>query len=73
VQVHLDGCFSAKHLKACGAREDEDVHDARVPASIFMPDAERNERDARIAADLKLKPTTCRSCNNFTADSKKLR
>lgn len=70
MQLHLDGCFNAKHLKAAGVREDEDVHDGRVPASIFMTDAERDRRDGHIATDLKLKPTTCRSCNNFTADPK---
>lgn len=73
VQGHFDGCFNYKHLANSGRRDDEHTHDARVPAAIFLTDAERDHRDSDIAKDLHIQRSECRACNDFTADPKESR
>jgi hypothetical protein len=71
VQLHVDACFKMKHLAKCGARHNATELDAKIPRTILLTDAERDRRDARIAADLQVAPAkeAEKTCNEFHADN----
>lgn len=70
VQVHFDGCFKVKHSASAGRRGNAAELDAQVPSRIFMADAERDARDARIAANLNIVvDDASKTCNDFKADN----
>jgi hypothetical protein len=70
MQVHFDGCFKVKHSASAGRRGNAAELDAQVPSRIFMADAERDARDARIAANLNIVvDDASKTCNDFKADN----
>jgi hypothetical protein len=72
LQVHFDACFKTKHLAKAGRRskELEQKLDDAIERTVFISDAERDRRDADIAADLRVAPAAAaaKTCNDFRAD-----
>ena len=68
LQMHFDGCFKFKHLASAGRRSNAAELDAQVPGCIFMRDAERDERDARLARQVTARQDMAKTCNDFKAD-----
>ena len=69
LQLHYDGCFKVKHSKSAGRRGNAAELDAEVPSRLFMKDAERDARDAKIAANLNVVHDASKTCNDFKADN----